>query len=661
MNCKEIFSDGFKILILTTLATLLLASAAFGADPDYQEAQRQTEDEWKAVRQTMQQSKTKLQEIAKKYQEYEDAAFSQDAERGIQLAKKLFNLGPQETDKAKQHLADLREMFNTLDKNGLKSKLKLAAEKLEFADKVAGEVENVWEFSKKFDPEHGKDNPTYGLRLIGDILKDGAGKLEKVPLVGQILGTWVKSYGEIAGDFANALDRMKVKIDNFRGKNLCGQLGTKTDAQKAFAAVGGSEPCSQYYAYGGFTRLRGEAYRGNTMYFLFDPNTKKGYMVNAGKCDKVYRWHSLLLEMRALDPAWLASRATGLKPETETNARKYWQMFSGWKNKSDDGWIIIDKLGLTQDAYFYGRLDQETFVANYILTDKHHNAIEKIVNEYKKHVLVSGTVYEDIDDEVKRSSGAQVSFTINGQTYSETTSGSGQYEIMMKGKEGDGISEKVSKQDFETIKRSGSMTAQVLRGLDYTLTKGSQQVTVTGTVYMKGAKDQPAQTAQGATVTASAPNAGQLGSATSGGDGSYSLVVQAADGVQVSVSATRDKATGSATFTISGAAQSGVDVTMSTDAPPDTAKWTINVTVNDHNGKPLANATVTGGPDAHPEIRFPPITTMERHHTQRRPPGNSRRIKAHGPRGPRPRCRPCGRTARCTGRSPSPLRSPFRR
>ncbi len=585
------------VLLAASLLLYLVAPLAMARDDEFNEAVQQTEDQWKAVRQTMQQGKTKFDDFQKKYKEYHDAVFSDSPEKGIELAQRLFNLDKSKTAAAQDKVNQLREMFNEIDKAGLTEKLEAASGYLKKADKYAGEVENIWEFTKKFDPEHAKDNPTYGLRLIGSLLTESASKMEKIPLVGKILGQWIKAYGEVAVEFANALDRLGKKIDEFRGGSLCGQHGYRQDQQAAFKEAGGSG-CLTYFATGIFPRLRGEVYEGNTDYFLFDPATKRGYFANKSNAGKVYRWHERLLERRALDPDWLASRANGLKAEAEAKAREYYRLFAGWKNKSDQGWIIIDKLGLYQDAYFYGRLDEITFMANYILTDKHYAAVNAVIKEYEKYVLVRGTVYEEEDDNTRRSPGAKVEFTVGGKTYSETTEDDGKYEILIEGKVNDAIHEKVSKADFDTIERDGRIPQKVTSGLDYTLTKGDFSAVIQGAVTIKKDTSQAAVPCNGATVSASAPQATGLGSATTGADGSYTLTVQITPGVEVTCTATKDGKAGSASVVVTGESHTGVDISINAiDTTGDTSGtgigWVINATVFDDNGSPLAGAVVS--------------------------------------------------------------------
>lgn len=595
---KRFYIDG----LIRTLAMALLAllPTMTLADDEYSEALKQTEEEFQAVRTTVQETKKEFDDFVTKYQEYEDAVFSQDPEKGIELARRLFKLDKNQTDAAKEKLSQLREMFNTLDKNGIKSKLKAASEKLEFADKVMGEVDNVWQFSKKFDPANAKDNPTYGLRLIGELLTDGASKMESIPLVGQILGPWIKAYGEVAGDFANALDRLGKKIENFRGGSLCGQYGYKQDQQAAFEEENpGGEDCLTYFAYGGFPRLRGEAYEGNKKYFLFDPSNDRGYFSPLGTTDKVYNWHGLLLERRALDPDWLAGRSNSLKPEVERRASEYYKLFSGWRFKTGEGWQLIEELGLYEDAYFYGRLDEETFVANYILDKKHNAAIRKIMEEYEKYVLLAGTVFEITQDGKQVAQDVEVVATLDGSSHSTRTDSDGDWQLVMEARVGASIEQVYSKDGFEDARRTGKMHKKEITGLLVTLEKEAAEVTITGTVTVKESKDAAATPAEGATVSASSSGAASLGSATTGGNGSYALVVKAAEGVEIELSASKGKASGSASVTIASEAHSGVDITMvpvSDDA--DTVKWNINVTVNDANGKPLPGATVSGGPSA---------------------------------------------------------------
>ena len=470
-------SKRIPFLIILIICSCLWHAPADATD-EFKEAARQTEDEWKAVQGSLKDGKKSLDDLRKKYDEYRAAAFSDAPEQGLELARKLFHLDKNDTQAAEAKVEQMRDMFRELDSAGITDKLGAASEYLDKANGYAGEVESIWEFTKKFDPDHAKDNPTYGLRLIGSVLTESAEKLEGIPLVGQILGPWVKAYGEVAGDFANSLDRLAKKIDDFRGGSLCGQLGRRQGQQEAFAATGATD-CLTYFASGIFPRLEGETYEGNVKYFLYDPVSEKGYLASK-EAEIVYRWHERLLEKRILDPDWLAARANTLKPEFKSQAREAYELFDGWANKTDPSWLLIDKLGLYQDAYFYGRLDELTFMANYILDAKHHRAANAILQEYEKYVLVRGTVDEEVDGMTRPSAGAKVEFTVNGALFSAYTDEVGRYEIVVTGQVNDSITEAVSKLDFETISRTGRLSGKVVGGLDYALTDGGLSVVALG-------------------------------------------------------------------------------------------------------------------------------------------------------------------------------------
>ncbi len=601
----KLYTKSIKLWSTALLLGLFVATPfiSVNAQSEYDEAIQQTEDQWEAVRNTMKQSKEKVDEFKKVYQEYHDAVFSGAPEEGLALARKLFNLDKNQTAAAQKKVESLKEMFRTLDKNGLMNKLKSTSEKLDFANNVAGEVQNIWEFTKKFDPANAKDNPTYGLRLIGTFLTEGASKMEKIPLVGQILGKWVGAYGEIAGDFANALDKLGKKIEESRGGSLCGQLGYKTDLQAAFTVASkADEDCLTFFPTGIFPHMKGETYEGNNSYFLFDPSSNRGYFVSPSDAEKVYKWHKKLIDKKALYPDWLASRANSLKPNIEQKARKWYTSFSGWANKSDLGWRIIEKLNLFQDAYTYGILDEEGFVGNYIIAEKHHDKINKIMEEFEKHLLIAGTVTQQDGDSEKPSSGATVQFTINGKAYSEKTSASGAYEVLLKGKVNDAVMEQVSKESFKTINSNGRFVQNVLIGQNYTLYKDAMTVVISGTVYMKENQDAPTVAVSGATVAASASESYSLGSTTSGGDGSFTLTVKTLEGVEVTCTATKDDASGAASFTVIGEAHSGLEITMNKteegDKDSEDNSWVINVLVLDNAGNPLPATTVSSSYNA---------------------------------------------------------------
>jgi hypothetical protein len=355
------------LLGLGILSVLLAASPTVSADcfvdDEYEEALKQTEDEWNAVRATMQQSSTKFKEFAEKYQEYEDFFFSAENEAIFMEACKLLGVDPKDRRRASSAVRQIRDMCNQIDAAGLKTKIGSLTETLDKADGYMGEAQNAYEFAKKFDPANAKENPTYGLRLIGTMLTESADKLNKIPLVGEILGKWVGAYGEMTGDFANALDRLSNKIKQFRQGSLCAQLGLNAQAQHAFdqaAAAGGAvydgEPCVTFFRTTTLPRMRGHAYQGGSCYYLFDPVGCRGYFAHTGNTEKVYHWHELLIDRVALQPDWLASRANSLKPEIEVRAREHYRLLAGLQARTNDGWVIIEALGdqYKQTVFDYG-------------------------------------------------------------------------------------------------------------------------------------------------------------------------------------------------------------------------------------------------------------------------------------------------------------------
>ena len=596
--------SGIIAILALVLAIGMVAAPAsvFSSDcysDEYQEAIKQTEDEWKAFRTSMQEGNKELSELLKKYQEYEDAAFSSEPKKGVQLAKKIFNLSDAQEAEAMNKVNQLREMFNTLDKNGLKTKLESVAGKLKFADSVAGFIEGPWEYAKKFDPEHAKDNPTYGLRLIGDILTESASKMETVPLVGEVLGKWVRAYGEAAGDFANALDRLSKKIKSFRQESLCGQGGAWQQQQEAFEKAASASPdaeaCQVYLATTRFTRLRGMAFEANASYFLFDPSTCNGWISKRWATEDVYEWHQHLLQRRALDAHWLASRANSLTNEIVNRARDYHQLLKGLQAKSNDGWVIIKHLHREDDVRFYAELEEVSFMANYILAVEHRRRVDELVADYEKYLFVAGTVYGLKNGEKTKVSGATVTLT-GASTASGTTNQNGEYEIIFQAPLNSRYEVSVTAAGYDEYKTSSTFYERVGYNYNYTLGAEGSEFTISGMVYdTTGGTPTPVS---GATVSASSSGEASLGSSVTGGDGSYLLTMQAEPNTTVSVSATLGTASGGATVVVTGDARSGVDIMLAGGGEEEAAEgnqWTITVTVIDGNGKPLPGATVSDG------------------------------------------------------------------
>ena len=471
---KNIRNNIVKQLVFLLYALVLIIASVSStlADSDQQEAIQQTEDQWKAMRQTLQQSKGKFDKFHKTYQEYKEAAFNIDAEKQIDFVRKTFKLNRNETQKIKEKLIAVRDMFDELDRNGLQAKLEKVSKALKYADGVAGQVDNAWDFAKKFNPENAKDDPTYGLRLIGDLLKEGAGKLEKIPIIGQMMGKMISAYAAAASDYANALMRLDKKIEKVRGGSLCGQRGRKRKQQNAFAvAAQNNEDCQTYLQVKTFRRLRGEAFEGDKSYFLYSTQSERGYFAPVGATTQVYQWHTRLLERRALSADWLANRARSLTAKVESRARQYYRSFSGWGKKSDPGWLLIERLGLVREIDFYGSLPEETFVANYILDKKHHTIIEAIVKKFNEHVLLTGTVYEQNEGEEVPSVGASVEFSIAGQVQGQQTDRHGEYSVLLESAIGASVQTKVTKDNYLSIERSGHIYRHSIVGTKFTLVK----------------------------------------------------------------------------------------------------------------------------------------------------------------------------------------------
>ncbi len=602
MSDTKRWSQLLLVVSMLTLASLLIMSASSRADcfedKEYQEALKQTEEQWEAFRKTMQEGASEFEGFVKKYQEYEDIVFSQDMEKSIRLVKRVFDLEDATEQQAKDMLRKVRDQFNQLDAGGIKTKLTGVTEKLKAADKIAGEMENAYQFAKKFDPAHAKDNPTYGLKLIGNILTDGAKKMETVPLVGQILGPWLNAYAQATEAFVGALDRLTKKMQEFRQGSLCTHFGTNTDAMGAFEQAASSsgysgEDCLTYFPTAKFPRLRGLAYEGQENYFLFSAVGCRGYFAPIGNTDKVYLWHSLLLQPRALDPDWLANRARSLSAEVEQRARRYYSLINGLHTRSDNGWLIVEALALEGEVAFYGKLDEETFVANYIIDESHHTTIEGIIEQYERYVYAEGTVYGDKDGQRQAVQGAQVSITLAGRPFSTTTNSSGQYQLLMEGQPGARVLIEVSADDYQTYRTDGAMPTKVVLGMNFTLSSTSGLFTISGAVYNKSKT--PVEPVAGAAVIAETTEGAQGASGVSGADGGYTLSVQAKENTTVTVTASVDQTSGSATAVVIGSAKSGVDILLDLAEETETHELTIAATVVDAHQGNLQGAVVTDG------------------------------------------------------------------
>ncbi|MCK4656430.1 MAG: hypothetical protein KAT85_05340, partial [candidate division Zixibacteria bacterium] len=123
------------VLLAAGLLLYFVAPLAMARDDEFNEAVQQTEEQWKAVRTTLQEGKGKFDDFQKKFKEYHDAVFGDSPEKGIELAQKLFNLDKSQTKMAQDKVDQLREMFNEVDKAGLTEKLEAASGYLEKADK----------------------------------------------------------------------------------------------------------------------------------------------------------------------------------------------------------------------------------------------------------------------------------------------------------------------------------------------------------------------------------------------------------------------------------------------------------------------------------------------------------------------------------------------
>ena len=501
---------GRSVLSIGAVVIALLAGGVRAPAPaDYEdeernEAYRQTRDEWDAFVGTMRDGRERLEEYLERYDEYEQFVYDQENRRDYARIAEF--LGVDERV-AKQKWDEVREYFNTLRSAGIREKLQGAMGLLERGTNVADEVTNAWEFAEKFDPERGRENPTYGLRLIGDILTEGASKIEKVPLVGPILGRWVRAYGEAAGDYANALDRVSKAIkENTRQGALCGQGGVLVDQQAAFesAASGrfAGQDCATYFLTPAFPRLRCQVFIGGSYYFFFHPPSGKGFFSVTGATEKVYDWHTLLLTPRALDPEWLSSRANSLTAKVESGAREKHGRISRIYEKFDSSWIIAVKRGIFSVAEAYGSLDEETFVANYGLVSGVKSAVDRFVEELDRYVYEEGEVRDGETE--KPIEGADVTLAVGSSSGNARTDRSVSWEMLLEGKQNDEADFRVSKEGYEPhVESGGRMPEQVILGWPTTLRRERVGYSISGKVMNRATT--PAGPVSGADVMAALP------------------------------------------------------------------------------------------------------------------------------------------------------------
>ncbi len=585
-------------LALATVLSVPPARADYRAEAE--EAMEQTRDEWNAVKQTMTDGKAKLKEFLEKYQEYDEFIWDQTNRRDLKKMADMFGWG----ENATEMFDRTQGVFNELHKAGFKDKLERAMAMLDQAEGYAKEVDNIWEWAEKWDPSKAHDNPTYGLRRIADILDEGAGKLEALPLVGDILGRWVRLYADTAKNTAAALERLDKRIqENVRQHNLCGQHGHYQDEQAAFhtAQRGGRYAglaCSEFFLTSAMGRLRSRIFAGDGVYFIYDPGPGLGYFVPISWASKVYRWWDLLIDKPALDAAWLAGYANGLDDGDVRAAGEVCTRLRGLYIQTDQAWVLVDELGLEDVVRTYGQLGGEGCIANYLLDENARTRIDGALDQLNRHVFIDGKVVNKLDD--SPIGGASVQFMLGARAQSLTSGADGRFRFLMEG-EVDGRGQLIaSKEGFETYQDDFRMHQQVFRDLVLELERIGGGFTIMGTVLNKA--NTPATALGGATVTATIPadpqsgRAAVSGSDVSGGDGSYSVTLDLpvdATGAVATVTATLEQSSASVDVVVSGPSKSGVDLILDVR---EVVEWTIRGQVVDVQGAGLTEATVVGGP-----------------------------------------------------------------
>ncbi|MBD3336256.1 MAG: hypothetical protein GF355_12135 [Candidatus Eisenbacteria bacterium] len=608
---------GFAAGILSVALPALPAAADYRTEAE--EAMEQTRDEWNAVKQSMTDGKAKLKEFLAKYEEYDEIIWDQTNRRDLKKLADTFGWG----ENATQLFDKTQGVFNELHKAGFKDKLERSIAMLEQAEGYAKEVDNIWEWSEKWDPNKAHDNPTYGLRRIADILDEGAGKLEALPLVGGILGRWVRLYADTAKNTAAALDRLDKQIqENVRQHNLCGQHGHYQDEQAAFheAASGkyAGQACSEFFLTSAMGRLRSRVFAGDGVYYIYDPGPGKGFFAPIGWASRVYRWWDLLLERPTLDAAWLASYASNLSQADLTKAAEVCGRLRGLYIRTDEAWIIAEELGLDDVVATYGQLDGEACQANYLLDSNARGRIDRMLAQLEQYLYLDGTVVNKLTGDPL--SGANVQFSQGARAQSLTSGSDGRWRFLMQGRVGDRAQLIASKDGFETTEEDFKMHQRVFRDLTLELRRIGGGFQISGTVLNKA--NTPPTALAGATVTATIPadpDAGQealSGSDVSGSDGSYAITLDlpaSAQGRVATVTATLEGSSAAIDVVITGSAKTGVDLILDV---AETVEWTISGTVVDQQGAGLANAVVSGGPteavtDAGGAFAFAPVEIGE--------------------------------------------------
>ncbi|MEM6336664.1 MAG: hypothetical protein AAF752_08850, partial [Bacteroidota bacterium] len=182
-------------------------------------------DQYEAVIASTKEADAKLNEALETYDSIEKCLFGPECQRWID---QFYLVDMEVQDAIVEVKGRLQVAWRSIQQTGLKDKLDGAKNIVGQVSTLTGNAKSVLDFTKRFNPEGSRGDPTRGLRLIGEIIGDAASGMPE-PL-DEIFGEYAKA----AASFATKLTALQGALDNARQGSLGASFAGYADAQAFF-------------------------------------------------------------------------------------------------------------------------------------------------------------------------------------------------------------------------------------------------------------------------------------------------------------------------------------------------------------------------------------------------------------------------------------------
>ncbi|NNE34812.1 MAG: Ig-like domain-containing protein [Rhodothermales bacterium] len=425
-------------LIAATIVVLSMSVVELQAQ-DNAQALEEVNDVYSGIVTTFSETDARLKEAEDKYKQLRECMGSGPEGRECQAWIDLLYNGPggvEMQDKVVEVKGYVQKAIRQMERDSVLAKFSHFRGRLGLVGTAAKDAKGALDFMRRFNPEGSRGDPTRGLRVIGQIIGEAAGKLPD-PL-NEIFGEYAKA----ATAFAKRLDALDKALDNARQGSLCGSYSKYADAQEVFER--------NYEGRNGRTCLTfldvTDQYRlisklgitffdqDGSEYYIYETSTGNGWLAQP-LFSSVYEYYEATRQAGLLDPVNRIQRLVSVSSARSTPGRltRIAEKFTAISRPGRYRDMILESFEVLEEANEFAALGKDAFIGFYLFDNDRQARMDGIDDILRNTVFVTGKVLSGTLPAV----GVTVTITVGSTSARMTTGDDGAFELFVRGQVGD--------------------------------------------------------------------------------------------------------------------------------------------------------------------------------------------------------------------------------